>query len=72
VFKSYKSGHDIATCDVLICPPKNLFTWSFETHIVVSKLVEIFGGELLHFPLRALQLNYYNLNELMHKTVLDL
>jgi hypothetical protein len=61
VFKSYKSGHDIATRGVLIPPPskkkKTLFTWGFETYIVVLKLVEILSGELLHFALRALQLN---------------
>ena len=50
-------------------PHKNLFIWSIETYIVVLKPVEIFSSELLHFPLRALQLNYYDLKELMDKTV---
>jgi hypothetical protein len=73
MFKSYKSRRDVATCDVLISP-KTLFTWNLgDLHVHrCLTLVENFRGELLYFPLRALQFNYCDLNEQMHKAVLEL
>ena len=72
MFKSYKSGHDIPAFGFLISPRRTFLPGVLRLNIVVLKLVEISADDYYVLQFCASQFSYYDLNETMHKIVLDL